>query len=79
MGNLHGEPLPNRPIYSPENGVLVGPGGPIDYPKPIYNRPGGGYGLTNGVLAGPTARPPYYQQQSNLGVPYSPGIRPRAN
>lgn len=31
-----GGPLPSRPIHSPENGILVGPGGPID-PIPGIN------------------------------------------
>lgn len=72
------------PVHSPANGILVGPGGPtIDYqPKPpvrpIYNRPGGGYGVSNGVLSGPTGGRPSYYQQNGLGVPYSPGIRPRS-
>lgn len=45
-----GGPLPSRPVHSPENGVLVGPGGPIDPIPGInaglngnrpYPRPGG--------------------------------------
>lgn len=73
--------MPARPIHSPENGVLVGPGGPVDYQKPIrpiFNRPGGGYGVSNGVLAGPGGGRPSYYQQDGLGIPYSPGIRPRS-
>ena len=54
-------PPPSRPVHSSQNGILVGPGGPIDAP----NRPqqskypiretydGSPYGGHNGVLVGP--------------------------
>lgn len=55
---------PSRPIHSPENGVLVGPGGPFD--GPVHGRPGHyrprppfgnpGFGAIDkdpGVLVGP--------------------------
>lgn len=54
-----GGPIPSRPVHSPENGILVGPGGPVDYPSParppIYHqKPIGGFGNNgNGVLVGP--------------------------
>ncbi|XP_063930031.1 uncharacterized protein LOC135142276 [Zophobas morio] len=34
-------PINNRPVHSPDNGILVGPGGPFD--RPIGGRPSGGY------------------------------------
>ncbi|KAG5880695.1 hypothetical protein JTB14_024267 [Gonioctena quinquepunctata] len=41
-----GGPLPSRPVHSPENGILVGPGGPFDgpndYQRPSFSRPGAG-------------------------------------
>lgn len=36
-------PISNRPVHSPENGILVGPGGPFD--RPAAGRPGG-YGFS---------------------------------
>ncbi|KAB0791925.1 hypothetical protein PPYR_03725 [Photinus pyralis] len=76
-----GGPLPSTPIHSPENGVLVGPGGPFDYPdrpRPPYQGPnsfGGGGGA--GVLVGPggptgiIGRPPRpYDGPFNNGGPY---------
>nr|XP_022910383.1 uncharacterized protein LOC111421455 [Onthophagus taurus] len=82
---------PSRPIHSPENGILVGPGGggvphPFhhgnrggygrgDYDGEVLVRPGGptghlgrpgkgsGFGLENGVLAGPNRNNYYHQGQ----------------
>lgn len=63
-GEIEGSLPPSRPIHSPENGVLVGPGGPYDVPNRLPYpgrpgigpqrpglgplRPGGGFGLGPG-------------------------------
>ncbi|KAK9884347.1 hypothetical protein WA026_005297 [Henosepilachna vigintioctopunctata] len=55
-----GSDFPSRPVHSPENGILVGPGGPSVHQG--FGRPGfiGGqrpsYGVENGILAGPLRR-----------------------
>ncbi|KAL3270484.1 hypothetical protein HHI36_021027 [Cryptolaemus montrouzieri] len=66
-----GSDYPSRPVHSPANGVLVGPGGPVDgfsRPGGEFARPGNGFGrpgligtrpgfgVQNGVLVGPNGR-----------------------
>lgn len=62
-GNAGG-PIPSRPVHSIENGILAGPGGPVDYIPggPGLRPPAAGFrphqrpgysDYNNGILAGP--------------------------
>ncbi|EFA08446.1 uncharacterized protein LOC103313770 [Tribolium castaneum] len=76
-----GGPLPSRPQYSAENGVLVGPGGPVDVPRPGgFNRPrpGGGFGLGGErVEYGPISNRPVHSPENGILIgPGGPFDRP---
>ncbi|KAH0808884.1 hypothetical protein MTP99_006201 [Tenebrio molitor] len=75
-----GGPLPSRPHHSIENGVLVGPGGPVDVPRPGgFNRPrpGGGFGLGGEREYGPISNRPVHSIENGILVgPGGPFDRP---
>ncbi|KAJ8917288.1 hypothetical protein NQ315_002306 [Exocentrus adspersus] len=83
--NHVGEPLPSRPVHSIENGILVGPGGPVD-PVPGVNvnprppRPGGyprpGHGAGFGLRPSFSAGNSYSAQNGILVGPGGPVDRP---
>ncbi|RZC36747.1 uncharacterized protein BDFB_006923, partial [Asbolus verrucosus] len=81
LGQIGG-PAPSRPVHSIENGILVGPGGPVDVPKPGgFNRPRpGGFGLGGGAGRGeygPISHRPVHSVENGILVgPGGPFDRP---
>ncbi|XP_072392723.1 uncharacterized protein [Diabrotica undecimpunctata] len=86
--------VPSRPIHSPENGILVGPGGPVGgnyYPRPVGNFGGpirpGGFGLGPRPISGFSGQNVYAPENGVLVGPggpsrphfgLNPGFSPRS-